>query len=1139
VAISATTIPAGAAKADGRTRRRRLAGQDGGVTDTGDVRGVPAWGPTVAKWVPRLVLLAALWCVVAIVLTPFAGSAVRFGSRVFGLFNIPVAGNVFTAALLFVLGSALAVRKRAALWFVIVGFQIGWLVVAAFVTVLKAWDIRPLPDVTMENRVEDVLFILDVATAFVLIAILWWIRPLFPARLAPGSWKRAAVALGIGLAVSACVGIVLTELFPNTLHGQRRRSLWPIRTALGLEPEPDSRYFRGAGYSWVAGIIGALSTIALLWAFAVLLRSVRAGRNLEADDELALRRLLRDHGDGDSLGYFATRRDKMAVFSPDGRAAVTYRVEAGTSLASADPIGDQRSWPAAIQAWMAEAVEYGWALAVLGASERGATAYRRAGLRVIALGDEAVIDVNEFRLNGVDMAPVRQAVSRVRRAGYHFVVRRHGEIPGEEMATLAELAERWRGDEPERGFSMTLGRLGDPADGRCVMATALDASGEVRALLSFVPWGRRGLSLDLMRRDPTADNGVVEFMIAGMVGAARGFGVRRLSLNFAVLRSVFSGREQIGAGPVLRLTAAALTFASRWWQIETLYRSNVKYRPRWDPRFMCFQATFGLNRGAIAAAIAEGFLPGPPPGPHRQRSTEQFAAAVRAIDAAPPTWTAVTRTPRGQLLLRSRKLEVLAAHGVAAYPVDVPRTTTLDAVRKHHARLGPDAQTGELVSVVGRIVRLRDHGGLRFAVLLEDGVELQIMLARDALGAEALDLWSATVDRGDQVSVTGEVVTTRSGELSVMASAWAMAAKCLRPVPADRPGATDALASDRNLELTLDPRAHHALHARAVALATVRRELVGRGFLEVETPMLQAVHGGANARPFVTHINAYDLDLYLRIAPELFLKRLVVSGIGQVFELNRSFRNEGADGSHNPEFTSLEVYEAHGDYTTMRRLARDLVLAAASAVHGRPLARRPDGWETPLDVEWPVVTVHDAVSAAVGEPIGPSTPVEQLRAVCAANAVVAPFEASAGVLVQRLYDALVEPATTTPTFFTDFPVEVSPLARVHRHDPRLAERWDLVAYGMELGTAYSELTDPIAQRARLTMQSMEAAAGDPEAMEVDEDFLAALELGLVPTGGLGLGIDRLLMLVTGTTIRGTLAFPFVKPARPPGPSWLA
>jgi lysyl-tRNA synthetase class 2 len=1093
----------------------------------GDAQRVPGWGHVVATWLPRFVLLAAVWCVVAMVLTPLSSTAAHIGSVVFGIFNIPVAGNVFTAALLFVVGSALAVRKRAALWFVLVVFQGGWLVVAAFLTVLRAWDVSPLPDVRVDNRAEDVVFVVSVVMAFVMIVVLWRIRPLVPARLAPGSWKRSLIALVTGVALSAGVGILLTEAFPNTLSGQRRKILWPIRTAIGLEPDTDSTFYRGTGTPWIAGLIGALSTVALLWAFAVLLRSARAGRHLEPDDELALRRLLRDHGEADSLGYFATRRDKMVLFSPDGRAAVTYRVEAGTSLASADPIGDPRAWPAAIDAWMAEAREYGWALAAIGASERGARAYRRAGMRIVSLGDEAVIDVNEFRLNGVDMAPVRQAVSRVRRAGYRLVVRRHGEISAEEMATLDELAEQWRGDEPERGFSMALGRLGDPADVRCVMATALDASGQVRALLSFVPWGRRGLSLDLMRRDPEADNGVVEFTIAGMVGAARGLGVRRLSLNFAVLRSVFSGAEQLGSGPVLRLTAALLTFASRWWQLETLYRSNVKYRPQWDPRFICFQTGFAVNRGIVAAGIAEGFIPGPAPVGYRLRADDEFAAAVRAIDAAPPAWTTLTRTPRGQALARHRKLEVLAANGVAGYPVHVARTTSVADVRKHHGGLGPGAATGEVVSVVGRIVRLRDHGGLRFAVLREDGAEVQVMLARDVLGPAAADLWAVTVDRGDQVSVTGEVVTSRTGELSVRATAWTMASKCLRPVPVERPGAP--IGADRNLELTLDPAAQHALHARGSVLAALRGELVGRGFLEVETPMLQAVHGGANARPFVTHINAYDLDLYLRIAPELFLKRLTVSGVGRVFELNRNFRNEGVDGTHNPEFTSLEVYEAHGDYVSMRRLARSLVLAAAAAVHGRPIAARPDGAVHDLGGEWPVVTVHDAVARATGRPIDPATPVEELRAACTAAGVVAPFDASAGVLVQRLYDALVEPATTTPTFYIDFPLEVSPLARPHRTDPRLAERWDLVAFGMELGTAYSELTDPIDQRARLTAQSVDAAAGDPEAMEVDEDFLAALELGMPPTGGLGLGVDRILMLVTGTTIRGTLAFPFVKP----------
>ena len=273
----------------------------------------------MATWLPRFVLLAAVWCLVAMVLTPISSTAAHVGSAVFGIFNVPVAGNVFTAALLFVVGSALAVRKRAALWFVLVAFQVGWLVVAAFVTVLRAWDVRALPDVHVDNRAEDVVFILSVAMAFVMIVVLWRIRPLFPARLAPGSWKRALIALVAGVGISAGVGILLTEAFPNSLAGQRRKVLWPIRTAIGLEPDTDSSFYRGTGTPWVAGVIGALSTVALLWAFAVLLRAARAGRHLESDDELALRRLLRDHGEADSLGYFATRRDKMVLFAPDGR----------------------------------------------------------------------------------------------------------------------------------------------------------------------------------------------------------------------------------------------------------------------------------------------------------------------------------------------------------------------------------------------------------------------------------------------------------------------------------------------------------------------------------------------------------------------------------------------------------------------------------------------------------------------------------------------------------------------------------------------------------------------------------------------------------------------------------------------------
>jgi lysyl-tRNA synthetase class 2 len=461
------------------------------------------------------------------------------------------------------------------------------------------------------------------------------------------------------------------------------------------------------------------------------------------------------------------------------------------------------------------------------------------------------------------------------------------------------------------------------------------------------------------------------------------------------------------------------------------------------------------------------------------------------------------------------------------YPVRVPRTTSLSEVRATHGGLAPGERTGAPVSVTGRVRALRDLGGVSFGVLQEDGVTLQVMLTADGTPDGVRRHWKQTVDLGDHLSVTGEVVTSDRGELSVLAEDWTMAAKCLRPLPDAHAGFSDpeARVRQRYLDLLVNDDAMRVLTQRSTAVRALRDGFAARGFTEVETPMLQAVHGGATARPFRTHINAYDTDLYLRIAPELYLKRLCVAGMSKVFELNRNFRNEGADATHNPEFTALEAYQAHADYTDMRELTRELILDVATAVHGSPVAVRPEG-PVDLTAPWPVVTVHDAISRATGARLTSDTPLADFRHVCAEHGVNAPADATPGELAAALYDALVEKNTTYPTFYTDFPLDTSPLTRTHRDDPRLAERWDLVAYGAELGTAYSELVDPIDQRERLTTQSIKAAAGDPEAMQIDEAFLTALEYAMPPTGGLGLGVDRLVTFLTGTSIRATLAFPF-------------
>jgi lysyl-tRNA synthetase class 2 len=738
--------------------------------------------------------------------------------------------------------------------------------------------------------------------------------------------------------------------------------------------------------------------------------------------------------------------------------------------------------------------------------------------------------VRDFDLESPELRQVRQAVHRIQRAGYTVRIRRHADLAPAEIERIIELASRWRGTESERGFSMALCRLGDPNDGRCVLVEAFDNADRPMALLSFAPWGTTGLSLDLMRRDHESDNGVIEFMVATLMQQAPRLDLQRMSLNFAVFRAVFEEGARIGAGPVLRLWRRLLLIASRWFQLESLYRSNVKYHPQWLPRYLCYEDVRDLPKVGLASAAAEGFvavprvrhlLGGPATVPLADHRRDLIP-----LDMVPSASGETDRSVPEQVRVRMAKREALLTAGVDPYPPGFRRTDCLGDIRAEHPALAPDTHTGERVAVAGRVMQLRDHGGICFATLRDWTGDLQVVLERCPAFARRVDL-------GDHVGVTGEVGTSRRGELSVFAGQWELTAKCLHPLPDKRRGMADpeALVRLRHVDLIVNAPAREMVRTRSRVAFALRRVLHERGFLEAETPVLQPVHGGANARPFVTHSNAYDMRLYLRIAPELYLKRLAVGGVERVFEIGRNFRNEGVDATHNPEFTMLEAYEAYGDYTSMRTLARELIVAAAG---DQPVLHR-DGHTVDLRDDWPVVPVHTAVSLAAGVDVTPDTTVSELRELADKLDISRQPEWTAGQLVLELYEHLVERTTVRPTFYTDFPVDVSPLTRQHRTDPRLAERWDLVAFGMEIGTAYTELVDPVELRSRLTAQSLRAAAGDPEAMELDEDFLDAFAFAMPPSGGLGLGIDRLVMLLTGGTIRDTLPFPLVKPRCPGRP----
>ncbi|GLY25491.1 lysine--tRNA ligase [Micromonospora sp. NBRC 101691] len=484
-----------------------------------------------------------------------------------------------------------------------------------------------------------------------------------------------------------------------------------------------------------------------------------------------------------------------------------------------------------------------------------------------------------------------------------------------------------------------------------------------------------------------------------------------------------------------------------------------------------------------------------------------------------------------QMKVRREKRDRMLADGVEPYPIGYPRTSTLAVVREKYADLPTDTATGDRVAVTGRVIFVRNTGKLCFATLRDgDGTELQAMLSLDRVGPERLEDWKRQVDLGDLVGVTGEVITSRRGELSVLVEQWAVTAKALRPLPvAHKPLSEEARVRQRYVDLIVRPQARQMVRTRAATVRSLRDSLHGKGFIEVETPMLQLLHGGAAARPFVTHSNALGTDLYLRIAPELFLKRAVVGGVDRVFEINRNFRNEGIDSSHSPEFAMLETYEAYGDYDTMATLTRNLVQQAAIAVSGSTTVTHADGREFDLGGEWRSVTLFGVLSEALGEEVTVRT--EHARLVQYAEKVGLSVDPKwgPGKLAEELFEELVVPGLQEPTFVRDYPEETSPLTRGHRHEPGLAEKWDLYVLGFELATAYSELVDPVVQRERLVAQAALAARGDDEAMRLDEDFLRAMEYGMPPAGGMGMGIDRLLMALTGLGIRETILFPLVRP----------
>ena len=529
-----------------------------------------------------------------------------------------------------------------------------------------------------------------------------------------------------------------------------------------------------------------------------------------------------------------------------------------------------------------------------------------------------------------------------------------------------------------------------------------------------------------------------------------------------------------------------------------------------------------------------------------------------------PTQAPADDTPE-QVKVRAAKRERLMEAGIPAYPVLLPITTTIKKVREQYSHLQPGEETEDYVGLAGRVVLARNGGKLCFATLMDgEGNKIQVMLSAASVGAESLAAYKNDVDLGDHLFVHGRVISSRRGELSIFAApaevtpeaqaayeaasaalpapdaSWAIASKALRPLPktwTTEDGEEVTLSEDqrirrRELDLITRPAARDMVRIRAAVNRSIRENFFRRDYIELETPMLQMIHGGAAARPFITHMNALDTDLYLRIATEIYLKRAVVGGVDRVFEMNRNFRNEGMDSSHSPEFTSLEAYEAYSDYNGMADLTRDLIQQAARDAfdlsEGEEIVRLADGTEYDLSGQWDRIDLYGSTSEALGEEITVETPRETLVKYAERVGLEVDDYAVSGKIVEDIFEELVASKLWAPTFVYDFPEDTSPLTRYHRSRPGLTEKWDLYVRGFETGTAYSELADPVVQRERFEAQALAAANGDPEAMVMDEDFLIAMEQGFPPCGGMGMGIDRLLMVLTGQGIRETIPFPLVK-----------
>ncbi|MCE5290585.1 MAG: bifunctional lysylphosphatidylglycerol synthetase/lysine--tRNA ligase LysX [Nocardiaceae bacterium] len=946
------------------------------------------------------------------------------------------------------------------------------------------------------------------------LAILVALQPQFPQHSRwPSVGKTIAAVIAFGLVFTA-IGYGIIALAPGRLAAQDQ--LWYAANRVVMFGLLPNSYDTGVVTIGVDTALGALGAAAFLAVLAVVRLTQRTSNTLTEVDESAIQALIARSDVNDSLAYFSTRRDNSVVFAPSGKAAVAYRTGVGVSMAVGDPVGNQEAWPHAIEAWLEMCRNHNWIPAATGASKLGARAYRRAGLSTLRVASEAILNPTEFDLSAPEFKAIRLAGNRLRKQGLTVRVRRQADIAAAELAAVHKRAAQWADTHTERGFHRSLGRIGEPSDTESLLVEAVGPGGPV-AMMSLVPWGATGATVDLLCRDESAPGGITELMMSELVLASAALGLTRISFGFTdVDNTATSGMARI---PL---------FLSRWWQQDSSRAANEQYRPKWVPRYVAYPAG-RVSRVSIASGVIEG----------RRRAASTFTSGRTRIDRSiladllespiPQPLPVLSRQPQRPEHVRVRidKLARLAEAGIPGYPPAYQPTHTIAAAR--------DAVSGTRVRLTGRLLAWRDLGGLGFAKLRDATGDIQVMVDANRCGEDKAATFGSMFDLGDLIEVSGPIGRARKAEISLFAMDWRLVTKSLHPLPDRHKGlvSPEAKVRQRHVELATNPSAREVARARSVVLHSIRSSLAGWDYLEAETPILQSNSNGLNARSFRTQADVFGLELRLRTTPALQLKQLAIGGLERVYELGRSFADSGTSAQHNPEFTTLHAFEAHIGYGEMVTRCQEMVQQAALAVHGQALSfrQRYDGVMRPFDIggPWPVRTFYEAVSEAAGQPVNAGTTISTLRIMCETAGITPRHTWDEGRLAYALYERLVVARTELPTFYRDFPVTMAPMARALATDEDLAERCDLVAWGSILGSVHTELTDPLEQRRRLALEESRALAGDVDAIRANDAYLEALEFGMLPTAGLWLDVDRVITLITGRTVRESLAFPFVKP----------